>query len=80
MATHFSILARRIPMDRGAWWAIVHEVAKCRIGLKWPSTHSQRQPEVPSWEADTAGQPGGAEGGPGAVRRPQRLGHSTGHL
>jgi len=30
MATHFSILARRIPMDRGAWWAIVHGVAKCR--------------------------------------------------
>ena len=23
MATHFSILAWRIPMDRGAWWAIV---------------------------------------------------------
>ena len=28
MATHFSILAWRIPMDRGAWWAMVHEVAK----------------------------------------------------
>ena len=28
MATHFSILAWRIPMDRGAWWAIVHGVAK----------------------------------------------------
>ena len=25
MATHSSILARRIPMDRGAWWATVHE-------------------------------------------------------
>ena len=24
MATHSSILAWRIPMDRGAWWAIVH--------------------------------------------------------
>ena len=23
MATHFSILARRIPMERGAWWATV---------------------------------------------------------
>jgi len=22
MATHFSILAWRIPMDRGAWWAV----------------------------------------------------------
>ena len=28
MATHSSILARRIPMDRGAWRATVHEVAK----------------------------------------------------
>ena len=24
MATHSSILSWRIPMDRGAWWAIVH--------------------------------------------------------
>ena len=24
MATHFSILAWTIPMDRGAWWATVH--------------------------------------------------------
>ena len=28
MATHSSILAWRIPMDRGAWWAIVHGVSK----------------------------------------------------
>ena len=28
MATHSSILAWRIPMDRGAWQAIVHRVAK----------------------------------------------------
>ena len=28
MATHSSILAWRIPMDRGAWWAAVHGVAK----------------------------------------------------
>ena len=27
MATHSSILAWRIPMDRGAWWATVHRVA-----------------------------------------------------
>ena len=27
-ATHFSILDWRIPMDRGAWRAIVHRVAK----------------------------------------------------
>jgi len=28
MATHSRILAWRIPMDRGAWWATVHGVAK----------------------------------------------------
>ena len=28
MATHDSILAWRILMDRGAWWATVHGVAK----------------------------------------------------
>ena len=28
MATHSSILACRIPMDRGAWWAIVHGVVE----------------------------------------------------
>ena len=28
MATHSSILAQRIPMDRGAWRAIVYEVTK----------------------------------------------------
>ena len=28
MTTHSSILAWRIPRDRGAWWATVHGVAK----------------------------------------------------
>ena len=28
MATHFRILAWRIPVDRGAWQATVHGVAK----------------------------------------------------
>ena len=28
MATHSSILARENPMDRGAWWTTVQEVAK----------------------------------------------------
>ena len=31
MATHSSILAWRIPLDRGAWWATVHGIAKSRI-------------------------------------------------
>ena len=28
MATHFSILAERKPMDRGAWWATIHGITK----------------------------------------------------
>ena len=34
MATHSSILARRIPMDRRAWRAIVHGVAKIQTQLE----------------------------------------------
>ena len=30
MATHSSILAWRIPLNRGAWWATVHGIAKSR--------------------------------------------------
>ena len=33
MATHSSILASRIPMDRGAWQAIVHGIAKSWTSL-----------------------------------------------
>ena len=33
LATHFSVLAWRIPMDRGAWWATVHGVAKSWLQL-----------------------------------------------
>ena len=28
MATHSSILAWRIPMDREAWWATVHRITR----------------------------------------------------
>ena len=33
MVTPSGILAWRIPMDRGAWWATVHRVTKGRTGL-----------------------------------------------
>ena len=33
MATHSTIFAWRIPMDRGAWWAAVHEIAKSQTRL-----------------------------------------------
>ena len=39
MATHSSILAWRTAMDRGAWQAIVHRVAKSSTGLKTLSLH-----------------------------------------
>ena len=32
-ATHTSMLARRIPMDRGTWWATVHGVTKSQTRL-----------------------------------------------
>ena len=34
MATHSSIFAWRIPMDRGAWETTVHSVSKSRTQLK----------------------------------------------
>ena len=40
MATHSSILAWRIPMDRGAWWAIAHRVAQSQTQLKQLSTYT----------------------------------------
>ena len=40
MATQFSILAWRILMDREAWQATVHRVAKSQTGLKQLSTHT----------------------------------------
>ena len=35
MATHSSILAWRIPMDREAWWAAAHGVTESR---EWDTT------------------------------------------
>ena len=39
MATHSSILAWRIPMDRGAWRATVRRVAKSRTQLSIAQQH-----------------------------------------
>ena len=35
MATHSSILAWKIPVDRGAWWATVHGVTKSQTRLRY---------------------------------------------
>ena len=40
MATHSSILAWRSPIDRGAWWATVHGVAKSRTQLERLRTYT----------------------------------------
>ena len=39
MAIHSSILAWKIPMDRGAWQATVHGVAKSRMKLSTQPIH-----------------------------------------
>ena len=42
MATHSSILAWKIPMDRGAWRATVHEVGSKELDMtEQPSTAQQ---------------------------------------
>ena len=41
-AIHSSVLAWRVPMVRGAWWATVHRVAKSCTLLKQLSTQAKR--------------------------------------
>ena len=52
MATHSSILVWRVPMNRGAWWAIVHRVAKRQTHLKRFSMHSTHALNPTSWKKD----------------------------
>ena len=40
MAIHSSVLAWRVPMDRGAWRAAVHSVTRSQTPLKQPCTHA----------------------------------------
>ena len=42
MTTHSSILAWRIPIDGGAWWAAVYGIAQSRTWLKRLSSSSSR--------------------------------------
>ena len=50
MATYSSILAWRIPMDRGAWRAAIHRVKKSRTRLKWVRKHEPTLGQWP-WES-----------------------------
>ena len=40
MATHSSILAWRIPMDRGVWWATVYGITKSQTQLSYEAQHN----------------------------------------
>ena len=40
MATDPGILAWRIPMDRGAWWAPVHRVTKSQMTERLSTAHT----------------------------------------
>ena len=42
MTTHSSILAWKIPKDRGAWWATVHGGLKESGKTEWLSTAQQK--------------------------------------
>ena len=57
MATHSSILACRIPMDRGALWAAVHGVAKTPV-----TKHSTAVPHPGQQVAAQSGIPAGDAG------------------
>ena len=46
MATHCSILAWKIPTDRGAWQAVVHRVTKTRTQVERLSTAQHRRVKV----------------------------------
>ena len=43
MATHSSILAWRIPVDRAAWWATVHGVAEWDTMERLSTAHARNQ-------------------------------------
>ena len=76
MAIHSSILCLRIPMDRGAWWAAVHGVAKSGTRLstqekKWHNLHKWLEKRINTltlqcsqggWERQRVSQ--GADRGP----------------
>ena len=69
VATHSSILGRRIPMDRGAWRTTVHGVTKSHTQLKRLSTTMPGSPvnkNLPANPGDMGSIPG-----PGRFHVPQ---------
>ena len=57
LATHSSIFAWKIPIDRGAWWATVHGILQARI-LEWvafPFSKGSSQPRDQTQASRIAG-------------------------
>ena len=50
MATHSSILVWRIPMDRGAWRAMVHGFSKSGHDRGTQTAHTSSVPDASSFE------------------------------
>ena len=48
MATHSSILAWRIPMGRGAWWATVYGVKESDMTKQLTHTHTHTHTQIVS--------------------------------
>ena len=68
MAPHSSSLAWKNPMDRGAWWAVVHGVAKSQTRLSnfiftfhFPALEKEmaNHSSVLAWRIPGTGEPGG---------------------
>jgi len=68
MGPHSSTLAWKIPMNRGAWWAAIHGVAKSQTRLSdftftFPFHASEKEMAshsiVPAWRIPGMGEPGG---------------------
>ena len=47
MATHSSILAWRIPMDRGTWWIIAHGIHQAPLSMEFSREEYWRGVPIP---------------------------------
>ena len=57
MTIHSSILAWRIPMDRGAWWAACLGFKELEVTTHTPASLSIISPRKPTWPVPTGWEP-----------------------